>query len=95
MVNRSLVNSRLGKLREYVKILEGLTKYSLAYFKEDPLIHGSAERYLQLAIEALLDIGNHIIADRGLRKPDTYQEIFLILGEAKILPGPRPLLDAG
>ena len=44
------------------------------------------ERYLHLAIECCLDLGNHLIADRGLRKAEDYKEVFLILGEAKILP---------
>lgn len=41
--------------------------------------------YLHLSIECLLDIGSHIISDRGYRKPDTYSEIFEILaGEGMI-----------
>jgi uncharacterized protein YutE (UPF0331/DUF86 family) len=31
-----------------------------------PLPIRSAERFLHLAIEALLDMGNHVIADEGL-----------------------------
>lgn len=55
-------------------------------FTTDPFIHGAAERYLHLAIESLLDIGNHIISDQGFRKPETYTDIFQILAEQHIIP---------
>jgi uncharacterized protein YutE (UPF0331/DUF86 family) len=61
-------------------------KTELQRFKKDPFIHGTAERYLHLTIECLLDIGNHIIADRGYRKPETYGEIFQILAEEGVIP---------
>lgn len=40
---------------------------------------------MYLSIECLLDIGNHIISDKGLRKPETYSEIFQILAEEEII----------
>ena len=40
-----------------------LRKYSLEGFVHDPEHYGSAERFLHLAIESILDMGNHIIAD--------------------------------
>jgi uncharacterized protein YutE (UPF0331/DUF86 family) len=43
------------------------------------------ERTLQLAIEVCLDIANHIIADRRLRVPATYAEVFTVLAEAGLL----------
>ena len=86
MVDRLVISTRLNRLEEYLKILKGLQKYPLDRFKRDPLIRGSAEHYLHLAIECCLDMGNHVIADRGFRKPEDYKEIFLILGEEKFLP---------
>ena len=86
VVKPEVIATRLGRLREYVAILKSLRKYPRDRFVNDPVIRGSAERYLHLAIECCLDLGNHVIADRGLRKPQDYKEIFLIHGEAKILP---------
>jgi len=76
------------KLREYLRILKGLRRYSITQYVANPLVKGSAERYLHLSIECLLDMGNHIISDLGLRKPEDYQEVFIILSEAGILPKP-------
>jgi uncharacterized protein YutE (UPF0331/DUF86 family) len=85
VVKREIIAVRLGRLQEYLKILKGLKRYPQSKFSVDPLIRGSAERYLHLAIECCLDMGSHVIADRGLRKPEDYRDIILILGEAKII----------
>ncbi|HEY0090527.1 MAG TPA: DUF86 domain-containing protein, partial [Candidatus Lokiarchaeia archaeon] len=55
-------------------------------FTQNYKIYGLAERYLQLAIEYVLDIGNHIISRLEFKKPETYQDIFVILGKNSILP---------
>lgn len=85
MVKRDVVSGRLEKLREYLHTLKMVQKNDLGNFKKDPFIHGAAERYLHLSIECLLDIGNHIIADRGYRKPETYSEILQILAEKEVI----------
>ena len=85
MVKKDLVDVRLEKLRLYLKTLKAIGKYDLKMFKNDVFIHATAERYLHLSIECLLDMGNHIISDKGYRKPETYTEIFRILKEEKVI----------
>ena len=85
MVRKEVVAARLEKLREYLQTLRSIQKYDLQRFKSDAFIHGTAERYLHLSIECLLDIGNHVISDRGYRKPDTYAEILEILSEEGVV----------
>ena len=41
---------------------------------------------MHLAIECLLDIGNHIISDQGYEKPENYADIFRILRVNAIIP---------
>lgn len=82
---------RLGRLREYLGILETVQQHDIKRFVEDPFIHGAAERYLHLAIECLLDIGNHVISDRGYAKPESYADIFRILADQGVVP--KDLLD--
>ncbi len=86
MVKQELVAAKLEKLREYLKTLKAIQKYPLEQFKSQVFVHATAERYLQLAIECLLDVGNHVISDKGLRKPDTYAEVFDILCQNRIIP---------
>ncbi len=87
MVKKEVIAARLDKLRGYLKILKAVQRYDLEKFKTDPFIHGTAERYLHLSIECILDIGNHIIADRGFRKPDTYADVLEILAEEGVISG--------
>jgi uncharacterized protein YutE (UPF0331/DUF86 family) len=77
--------ARLDKLDEYGKILKELRKMSRSEFVADYHVYGLAERYLQLSIECLLDIGRLIITGLGLRKPDRHQEVIEILWEADII----------
>lgn len=81
MVRPEVIRRRLQKLDEYLEILQGLRRYSLEAFVEDPERYGSAERFLQLAIETLTDMGNHVIAGLGLGPVDSYRDIPRIFSE--------------
>jgi len=73
-------------LDKYVNILRQLGRLNLAEFTEDPRNYGSAERFLQLAIETTLNIGNHIISKNNFEAPQDYADIFLVLGKHNVLP---------
>lgn len=86
MVNPHIVKSRINKAAEYLDYLQTLrNKYSWKQFESDPMIFGSAERFLHLCIEALLDIGNHIIADEELGDVGRYSDVAKILFEHHFL----------
>ena len=59
MVRAEVIRKRLNKLDEYLGILRGLQKYGFEEFISDPEHYGSTERFLQLGIEAVTDMGNH------------------------------------
>lgn len=46
----------------------------------------AVERNFHVAIECILDIGNHIIAEKGFESPDDNEDIIRILGEEGIIP---------
>jgi uncharacterized protein YutE (UPF0331/DUF86 family) len=82
MVNREVLTRRLERAEEYLDFLEEIkSEYDLEEFRGDPKIYGSSERFLHLSIEALLDIGNHIIADENLGKVNSYSDIPKILSQ--------------
>ena len=85
MVNKNVLISRLERLQNYLKILKAIPQYDINLFLKDPFIHGTAERNLHLAIECLLDIGNHIIADRGFERPENYSDVFRILRDNQVI----------
>jgi len=85
VLDHEAIIARLDKLDEYGKILKELQKASRSEFITDYHLYRLAERYLQLSIECLLDIGRLIITGLGLRKPDRHQDIVEILWEAGVI----------
>ena len=81
MVRPEVIRKRLNKLDEYLSILRGLQRYSFGEFVDNPEHYGSAERFLHLAIEAINDMGNHVVADDGLGTVNWYSDIPTILAE--------------
>lgn len=86
MVDRYVVAARLAKIREYVALLRKIRGLAAERrFISDPLIYGNAERYLQLAIQAVLDISHHIVADRNLALPADSKSLFDLLARQKVV----------
>lgn len=56
-----------------------MQRYSYDEFIKNPEIYGSAERFLQLLIETITDIGNHIIAELNLGVVNWYSDIPTLL----------------
>jgi uncharacterized protein YutE (UPF0331/DUF86 family) len=82
MVNPEVVQKRIEKVQEYLDFLEKIKEeYSREEFKKEPMVYGSAERFLQLCIEALMDIGAHIVADENLGRVDIYSDIPKLLSQ--------------
>jgi uncharacterized protein YutE (UPF0331/DUF86 family) len=81
-----VVAARLTKIRDYVALLRRIRGLAdERRFVSDPLIHGNAERYLQLAIQAVLDISHHIVADRNLPLPADNKSLFDLLVRQKVV----------
>ena len=77
--------SKLQKLDEYIKYLKEVQKINKNQFVEDYHFFGLAERYLQLSIEILLDVGKLLVVIKGLKRPEENQEIFSALRDEKII----------
>jgi uncharacterized protein YutE (UPF0331/DUF86 family)/predicted nucleotidyltransferase len=85
-IDKELVQRHLKQLREAVGILQGLGKTKREEFTADYHIYGLAERYLQLAIEACLQICGILVASFGLRRPEGYYDLLSIVAAQKIIP---------
>ena len=76
------IHKRIKKLEEKFKPL------GEREFVEDDSLNAEAERHLQVAIQACIDIANHIVASLGLNKKfETVGEVFYELVENGILDG--------
>ena len=87
MVDKEVVKGRLLKLEEYINDLKEYENIELVKYENDKLTRRFLERTLQLAIEACLDIGNHIISDERLGVANSNAEIIKILAENGIIKG--------
>jgi uncharacterized protein YutE (UPF0331/DUF86 family) len=86
MVDELLLQEKLALLNEYLEDLEAEKQITLTELKENKVRRRYIERTLQIAVEACLDIGSHIIADLKLREPEDYKDIMTVLCEAGYLP---------
>ena len=85
-LEKSLITTKLSKLREYQKFLKELQVTSKEEFISDFKIRGAIERYLQVSVECIVDIGNEIISALQLQRPERYRDIPYILAKARIIP---------
>jgi uncharacterized protein YutE (UPF0331/DUF86 family) len=85
-VDRGILVARIARIRDGLRLLRRLPGLGLDAFLASPIERHATERELQVIIEACLDIGHHVIAREGLRRPSDYQEVFAILGEAGVVP---------
>ena len=81
-----VIQARLALLNEYVSDLRELQGVDFATYVENKLVRRTVERTLHLAVEAALDIGQHIIAQEGFRRPADNQDVFAALAEEHIVP---------
>lgn len=85
MVRVEVLKKRIVKLEEYLGLLAAYRSMPLDKFLSNPEHYHSAERLLQLCIEASTDMGNHIIADMNLGHADYGTQIPDILTEKGLI----------
>ena len=74
-IRASVVTERVAWVRQMVSQATDLPLASLEIFMEDARNAGAAESYLRRGIEALLDIGRHILAKGFAIAVTEYKEI--------------------
>jgi len=84
-ISKGVVSERISFIREMMRCIQELPLDDMEKFLEDKRNAASAESYLRRALEALLDLGRHILA-KGFGYPVAeYKEIARGLLEKKIL----------
>jgi len=67
-INRDLVEDRLSFIARCVEALERLAAADRATFISDDIKTAAAESYLRRSLEAVFDIGRHLVAKSGYRQ---------------------------
>ena len=87
MVDVNIVHARIERVRKCVsklnKIARSRTKEE---FLRDSDAMDIAEHNIQVAIQCVLDISNHILADMKAGAPDDHRKIFAMLASHAVLP---------
>ncbi|HMZ64906.1 MAG TPA: DUF86 domain-containing protein, partial [Leptospiraceae bacterium] len=81
MENKSVIQTKIELLNDYLSFLQQSQKYSESEFIQSMMIQGSVERYLHLSIETTIDMGNHIISKNGWGSVHWYQDIATLFQE--------------
>lgn len=85
-VDLDKIRAHMAFIRGRVKALEGIAAGGRERFAEDEILQAAAVRYLHTAIEAMIDIANHIVARQGIGLPTSYREAIDLLVNEGVLP---------
>jgi uncharacterized protein YutE (UPF0331/DUF86 family) len=88
-VDRSKLRSHVDFVRGNLRKLQEVRVAGRGSFLRDEIAQAAATRWLQTAVEALIDIANHVIAREGLGVPRAYSETMEILLREQVLPADR------
>lgn len=85
MSSLSVIETKISHIQKYLKLLSRYKGFSQKEIEENPDLKGAVERYLYLAAQATLDLGEAIIAFKEFRRPGTYTDVFYILQEENFI----------
>ncbi|TEB05678.1 hypothetical protein Psch_02719 [Pelotomaculum schinkii] len=86
-INEDKVRKLSHELKKALTRLKALSSLPKEEFVSDPDKIGSAKYHFLVAIEAAIDLCNHIITKNNYRPPEDYADTFRVMGEAEIFNG--------
>lgn len=85
MVDRSLLLRKLSDLSDLSTQMVEYRGISARRYAGDWKTQRIVERTLQMMVEICLDVANHLISDKGYRRPVGYADHFTVLHENGVL----------
>lgn len=85
MVDAERVRRRLAELDRRLAALRRLHDLGRERYLAEPDVRTLAERHLQIALQAALDVALHIAAEDAGRTAEDYGDAFALLGELGVL----------
>lgn len=85
MVDKERIRQKIQFIREGLRKLEVIKGYDYRQFQTEPFVADACLRNMQVVIEALIDIGNHLVARKGYGLPKTYGDVIRLLVNHGIL----------
>jgi uncharacterized protein YutE (UPF0331/DUF86 family) len=84
-IDKDGIKIKLRQLEEYISDVKQLRSKPETEFVERSDTEVLAERHIEKACQASLDIANHIVAETGLGAPTMYRDLGYILAKANII----------
>jgi uncharacterized protein YutE (UPF0331/DUF86 family) len=85
VVEAEIFDRRLERLEQTIADLRGIATMPAKALVADRALQAQAERWTQVAVEASIDLANHLIAARGWTTPATYRDAFRILAQHGVI----------
>ncbi len=85
MVEPGTVRRLLEVIEQRLAVLRSLSDTPIAEYRSDPALQAQTERHLEVMIQACIDLGLHILADRPVAMPETNRGVFVALGGLGLL----------
>ncbi len=86
MIDEKLILTKLKELEERLSLLENLSRHEFAVFKKNTEKQWAAERGLQVAVQIVIDIASHILAEKGEAGIEDYSAVIERLGKIGVIP---------
>lgn len=86
MYNHQLIAEKLGIIRSSFNRLKKLAQVPKEEFQKNEDAQDIAENRLRKALEALFDLGRHLVVKSGAGIPHDYRSVITMLKEKEILP---------
>lgn len=91
MIDKEKIRQKIHFMRKNIKLLKDLSRMPYEKFSNSIIDVHAAERMLQITIESMIDVANHIVSREGLGIPKSYRESLEILCSEDILD--KKMLD--
>lgn len=85
MISSEVINAMVDLIDENIRLIEEIKAQGYESFSNSFRDIQAAKHSLQEAIEACLDIGSHVIAEKGFRRAEDYKDIYKVLEEEGII----------
>jgi len=85
MISSEIINAMIDIIEENIRLIEEIRSQDFESFSNNFRDIQAAKHSLQESIEACLDIGNHIISEKGFQRPENYRDIYIVLEENSII----------
>lgn len=82
----AVIEERLSQLEEVITKLEREHPQSAEELAQSNMLSDATLYRLQVGIETIIDIGNHILAEVYHQRPDTYKDTLRALGHVGVVP---------